>query len=60
MGDFQGVLSWVESNEGQTLPPYTSTGLGPEVEASNHVTKKKEGKWPNFDGATWHAVTPSN
>eukprot|EP00975_Prorocentrum_lima_P033357 6997719-Prorocentrum_lima.AAC.1 len=31
MGNFQGGLLWVESKEGQALPPCTATGLGPEV-----------------------------
>eukprot|EP00975_Prorocentrum_lima_P068331 12920097-Prorocentrum_lima.AAC.1 len=56
MGDFQGGLFWVESEEGRALPPYTAPGLGPEVKRSNHVTK---GKWLSFDGSKWHAVTPT-
>eukprot|EP00975_Prorocentrum_lima_P055405 11620686-Prorocentrum_lima.AAC.1 len=34
MGSFQGGLLWLES-----LPPYTTTGLGPEVKGSNHVLR---------------------
>eukprot|EP00975_Prorocentrum_lima_P031473 6606250-Prorocentrum_lima.AAC.1 len=56
MGDVQGRLLWVESEEGRTLPPCTAPGLGPSVKGSNHVTK---GKWLNFDGTKWHGVTPT-
>eukprot|EP00975_Prorocentrum_lima_P069807 12928446-Prorocentrum_lima.AAC.1 len=56
MRDAQGGLLWVESKEEQTLPAYKATRLEPYVKGSNHVTK---GKWHNFDGARWHAVTPT-
>eukprot|EP00975_Prorocentrum_lima_P040897 8591605-Prorocentrum_lima.AAC.1 len=29
MGDFEGGLLWVESKEGNTLPPHTAPRLGP-------------------------------
>eukprot|EP00975_Prorocentrum_lima_P048731 10195465-Prorocentrum_lima.AAC.1 len=56
MGHCQGEPLWVESKGGQTLPPYAAAGLGPEVKGRNHVT---HGKWLNFDGTRWHAITPT-
>eukprot|EP00975_Prorocentrum_lima_P000217 46442-Prorocentrum_lima.AAC.1 len=56
MGDVQGGLLWVDSREGRTLPPYTAPGLGPDTKGNNQVTK---GKWLNFDGTRWHAITPT-
>eukprot|EP00975_Prorocentrum_lima_P013196 2801805-Prorocentrum_lima.AAC.1 len=55
MGELQGGLLWVEAKGGRiTLPPYNAPDLGPAVNGSNHGTK---GKWLNFDGTRWHAVT---
>eukprot|EP00975_Prorocentrum_lima_P049749 10412555-Prorocentrum_lima.AAC.1 len=56
MGNIQGGWLRVESREGRTLPPHTAPGLEAGTKGSNRVTK---GKWLNFGGTKWHAMTPT-
>eukprot|EP00975_Prorocentrum_lima_P021006 4422146-Prorocentrum_lima.AAC.1 len=53
MGIFTGGQLWTEQEKGTTPPPFKAKGTS--VKGKLFVTR---GKWHQFDGTKWHAVTP--